>query len=512
MNGRTDLPRARQGARRLQQHQRDDLPARQPAGLRALGAPTPAWRPGTTRTACRTSSGWRRAWRPSATTRSAGTPGRSCSNAGPATNPLFGAFFEAVQQAGYPADRRRQRLPAGGVRAVRSQRARRAPPVGRPRLPPPGDAPAEPRREDARVRDAKILFEGTARSASSTRTRRTPHRVRAGEVVLCGGAINSPQTLQLSGVGNADELKALGIDVVADVPGVGENLQDHLEVYIQYACTQPVSVAPYMQSGGTGRGSVLEWLLFRQGPGRDEPLRGRRVRAEQRRRRLPEPDVPLPADRDPLRRLGAGGRPRLPGAHRPDVLGRARHRGDHEHGPARAPGAAVQLPVDRPGPARVGRGDPRRARHPEPAGDRAVQRRRDLTRAERSRPTNRSCEWVARDGETALHPSCTCEDGRRDRSDGGGRPADDARARHRGPARRRRLGVPLRHERQHLRAGDDGGREGGRPDPRQHARSGRSRSRSTGTAPASRSRAETEQSRPEHDEADADVLVGAGRS
>ena len=68
-------------------------------------------------------------------------------------------------------------------------------------------------------------------------------RVRAGEVVLCGGAINSPQLLQLSGVGNADELRALGIDVVADRPGVGENLQDHLEVYVQYACKLPVSIA-----------------------------------------------------------------------------------------------------------------------------------------------------------------------------------------------------------------------------------------------------------------------------
>ena len=66
----------------------------------------------------------------------------------------------------------------------------------------------------------------------------------AGEVILCGGAINSPQLLQLSGVGNADELGALGIDVVHDLPGVGEHLQDHLEVYIQYACKQPVSVAP----------------------------------------------------------------------------------------------------------------------------------------------------------------------------------------------------------------------------------------------------------------------------
>ena len=95
----------------------------------------------------------------------------------------------------------------------------------------------------------------------------------AGEVILCGGAINSPQLLQLSGVGNADELGALGIDVVHDLPGVGENLQDHLEVYIQYACKQPVSMAPYM------KWRYRPWIGLAvavppERPGRDEPLRG----------------------------------------------------------------------------------------------------------------------------------------------------------------------------------------------------------------------------------------------
>ncbi|MGH3194365.1 MAG: GMC family oxidoreductase N-terminal domain-containing protein, partial [Streptosporangiaceae bacterium] len=54
--------------------------------------------------------------------------------------------------------------------------------------------------------------------------------VRGDEIILCGGAINTPQLLQLSGVGSADLLRGLGIHVVADLPGVGENLQDHLEV------------------------------------------------------------------------------------------------------------------------------------------------------------------------------------------------------------------------------------------------------------------------------------------
>jgi choline dehydrogenase len=85
-------------------------------------------------------------------------------------------------------------------------------------------------------------------------------------VILCGGAINSPQLLQLSGVGNADELAALGIPVVHELPGVGENLQDHLEVYIQHACTQPVSVQPSLKKWKRPLIGA-QWLFLRSGPG-----------------------------------------------------------------------------------------------------------------------------------------------------------------------------------------------------------------------------------------------------
>jgi choline dehydrogenase len=97
--------------------------------------------------------------------------------------------------------------------------------------------------------------------------------VRAGEVILCGGAFNSPHLLQLSGVGNAEELRALGAEVVHDLPGVGENLQDHLEVYIQHACTQPVSVAPALK--WRNRPMVgAKWLFLRSGPGATNHFEG----------------------------------------------------------------------------------------------------------------------------------------------------------------------------------------------------------------------------------------------
>lgn len=67
------------------------------------------------------------------------------------------------------------------------------------------------------------------------------------EVLLCAGAIASPQILQRSGVGQSTFLKSMDIDVVHDLPGVGENLQDHLEMYLQYKCTQPVSLYPALK-------------------------------------------------------------------------------------------------------------------------------------------------------------------------------------------------------------------------------------------------------------------------
>jgi choline dehydrogenase len=185
---------------------------------------------------------------------------------GPATSPLFGAFFEAVQEAGYqltddvngyrqegfaPFDRNIHR-----GRRLSASRAYLHPISSRPNL-------------EIRTRAfvERILFDGTRAVGVTYRRGRGPVRtVRAGEVILCGGAINSPQTLQLSGIGNADELRTLGVNVVADVPGVGEHLQDHLEVYVQHACTQPVSVAPGLKNW---RKPFIgaEWLFFRSGLG-----------------------------------------------------------------------------------------------------------------------------------------------------------------------------------------------------------------------------------------------------
>ncbi|MEU7689950.1 choline dehydrogenase [Microbispora hainanensis] len=180
---------------------------------------------------------------------------------GPAKNPLFKAFFEAVQQAGYPlTDDVNGYRQEGFAPFDRNLRRGRRLSAARAYLHPVMDRPNLTVKTRAFV--TKILFEGKR----AVGVEFDGKRVRAGEVILCGGAINSPQLLQLSGVGDADHLKAHGIDVVHDLPGVGENLQDHLEVYIQYACKQPVSMQPAMK--WRNRPMVgAQWLFLRKGPG-----------------------------------------------------------------------------------------------------------------------------------------------------------------------------------------------------------------------------------------------------
>ena len=192
---------------------------------------------------------------------------------GPATNPLFDAFFEAVQQAGYPLTddvngfqqegfakfdrniRRGRRLSAAG--------AYLHPVMHRKNL-----------TVTTRALVHRVLFDGTRANGVEYSTRRGGNQqVSAGEVILCGGAFNSPQLLQLSGVGDAGVLSTLGLPVVDDLPAVGQHMQDHLEVYVQYSCKQPVSLQPQLK---LWRRPFIgaEWLFLRKGPGASNHFEG----------------------------------------------------------------------------------------------------------------------------------------------------------------------------------------------------------------------------------------------
>jgi choline dehydrogenase len=185
---------------------------------------------------------------------------------GAATNPLFGAFFHAVQEAGHPlTDDVNGFRQEGFARFDRNIRKGRRLSAARAYLHPAMKRPNLT--VECRALVSKVLFDGKRATGVRVKIGRSPVReVKAREVILCGGAINSPQLLQVSGVGNAQELRALGIDVVHDLPGVGEHLQDHLEVYVQHACSQPVSMAPSLK--WRNRPWIgFQWLFFHKGPG-----------------------------------------------------------------------------------------------------------------------------------------------------------------------------------------------------------------------------------------------------
>lgn len=180
-------------------------------------------------------------------------------------NPLFDAFFKATVEAGYNLtdDVNGERQEGFGKFDRTTYRGRRHN-AARAYLHPIKNR--ENLRIITRALASRILFEGDRAVGVAYRRGRKEIEVRGGEIICCGGAINSPQLLQLSGVGNAEELAALGIAPVADLPGVGENLQDHLEVYVQYACKKPVSMFPALKWWNQPK-IGLEWLFLRKGAG-----------------------------------------------------------------------------------------------------------------------------------------------------------------------------------------------------------------------------------------------------
>jgi choline dehydrogenase len=184
---------------------------------------------------------------------------------GPIKSPLFAAFFKATVQAGYPRTEDVNGFKQEGFAAFdRNVRRGRRLSSARAYL-----HPVMKRKNltvKTRAMVSRVIFEGKRAVGVEVIIKGKKEIITGKEIILCGGAINTPQILQLSGIGNAGELANLGIDVVHDLPGVGENLQDHLEVYVQYACKQPVSMQPMLK---LWRRPFIgaQWLFFRSGPG-----------------------------------------------------------------------------------------------------------------------------------------------------------------------------------------------------------------------------------------------------
>ncbi len=182
------------------------------------------------------------------------------------THPLVEAFIEAGESVGVPRshDFNGETQEGAGYIQTTMRRGWRCstavgylkPARGRPNL-----------RIETEALATRILFEGKRAVGVAYRQKGAAHEARAArEVLLCGGAINSPQLLELSGIGAGRRLADLGIPVIHDSPQVGENLQDHLQAGIVLECTRPITVNDQYNNLLRRAGMGLDFLTRRRGP------------------------------------------------------------------------------------------------------------------------------------------------------------------------------------------------------------------------------------------------------
>jgi choline dehydrogenase len=195
-----------------------------------------------------------------------GADGKLMTRYGTLSNPLHAAWLAAAAEAGYPRTDDvngfqqegfgRMDMTVGHGRRWSAANAYLRPAMRRPNL-----------TVLTHTLATRVVFAGRRAVEVEFQRGRSVQRARAArEIILCGGPINSPQLLKLSGVGPEAELRSLGIPVVHHLPGVGENLQDHLEFYFQVACREPVTL--YSSIGTWARARIgLRWLLFKDGLG-----------------------------------------------------------------------------------------------------------------------------------------------------------------------------------------------------------------------------------------------------
>ena len=188
------------------------------------------------------------------------------------TSPLYQAVIDAGKQAGYKLTKdfngEQQegfgyfQLTVKDGKRCSSSAAYLHPAMSRPNL-----------KVETNAVTTRILFEGKRASGIEYKLGDQTMQVKARrEVIISCGSIGTPQTLLLSGIGDKEYLQRFGIPVVAHLPGVGQNLQDHLDVNVQYKCTQPVTAYAQVANPLSVIGIGLQYLLFGTGPGRSQGL------------------------------------------------------------------------------------------------------------------------------------------------------------------------------------------------------------------------------------------------
>ena len=307
---------------------------------------------------------------------------------GPRRNPLYHSFVEAGAQAGFELtyDYNGEKQEGFGPMEQTVWKGRRwsaANAYLRPAL----------KRGNVRIVSGLatrvVIAEGRATGVELL-SRGMPRTVEASrEVILSASSINTPKLLMLSGIGPAAHLAEHGIEVLADRPGVGANLQDHLELYIQMQEPEARHSLQPLQL----RRDAADRPAVAPGQGRArhlEPVRERGLRPLGRRRRVPRHPVPLPAARRALRRPLGGTRPRLPGPCRADALALARHRAAEERQPGAGAGDPLRLHGAREGLDRLPPLHPADPRALRPARLPSLRRRRDPAGRATCRPTTSS--------------------------------------------------------------------------------------------------------------------------
>lgn len=200
-----------------------------------------------------------------------GADGPLCVSNALKTNPLFETFIAAGQEAGFPVTPDFNGPQQEGVGpyqfTIRNlERCSAAAAYLRPAL-------ARPNlKVETHALTTRLLFEnGRAIGVEYVQGGETKRAFATREIVLSGGAINTPQLLMLSGIGKADYLQGFGIEVVKDLPGVGQNLQDHLDCTILQECLKPITL--HSQTGNARKLiTALRYVLFKQGLGRSVGL------------------------------------------------------------------------------------------------------------------------------------------------------------------------------------------------------------------------------------------------
>lgn len=180
-------------------------------------------------------------------------------------NPLFNTFIEAGKQAGWPAtdDYNGEHQEGFGPMEATIWKGRRWSAANAYLRPAKKTGKLTVIRAFAR----RVLFDGRRAIGVEVERKGRIEGVLAGkEVIISASSINTPKILMLSGIGPAEHLHEHGIEVRADRPGVGANLQDHLEIYMQYKALKPVSLYTYYNLLGKSRVG-LEWLLQKTGLG-----------------------------------------------------------------------------------------------------------------------------------------------------------------------------------------------------------------------------------------------------